>query len=100
MADAHPVMSCEALAGDRVVDRSGVAFGTLAHIVVDLDTGRIAHAVVAHGGVFGIGATLAAVPWHWLTIDAQRRCFVLEVPRHRLDNAAVLPRFEAATPMQ
>ncbi len=81
------VMSCDTLAGDTVVNRENEDLGTLEHIMIDVASGRIAYAVLASGGVFGIGEKLFAVPWGALVLDADRRCFVLDVDRKRMEEA-------------
>jgi sporulation protein YlmC with PRC-barrel domain len=81
------VMSSRGLAGDRIVDRRGEELGLLEHIMIDVASGCVAYGVLARGGVFGLGATLFAIPWEALTLDAARQCFVLGVERERLDRA-------------
>ena len=81
------VMSCDALEGDRVVNRAGEELGTLEHIMVDISTGCIAYAVLGSGGVFGIGEKLFAIPWSALAPDPDRHCFVLDIDRSRLECA-------------
>ena len=78
------VMSCDAFVGDPVVNRAGEELGTLAHVMLDLASGRVAYAVLAHGGVMGLGAKLFAVPWSALRRDAKRGCFILDVAREAL----------------
>lgn len=77
----------ETLVGDPIVDKDGDELGKLEHIVLDVPRGRIAYAVLGRGGVFGIGERLFAVPWSALALDAQRKCFVLDISRERLDRA-------------
>jgi sporulation protein YlmC with PRC-barrel domain len=81
------VMACSTLAGDPVVNREGEGLGTLEHIMIDVRGGKIAYGVLVHGGVLGLGARLYAVPWDALTLDVERRCFVLPVSRARLQEA-------------
>lgn len=81
------VMSCAALAGDTVVNHRSEDLGKLAHVMIDMASGRVAYAVVSHGGVFGIGERLFPIPWRALTLDAARKCFVLDVDRDRFDKA-------------
>jgi hypothetical protein len=56
-------------------------------VMLDVPSGRIAYGVLARGGVFGIGERLFAIPWDALTLDASRKCFVLDVDRDRLERA-------------
>lgn len=81
------VMSCETLTGDEVTNTAGEDLGHIAHVMIDVPSGRIAYAVLASGGVFGIGEKLFAIPWAALTLDADRRCFVMNIDKTRLDAA-------------
>jgi hypothetical protein len=81
------VMSCATLEGDTVVNGANEDLGQIEHIMVDVPSGRIAYAVLACGGVFGIGQKLFAIPWAALTLDAERRCFILDIEKSRLENA-------------
>jgi sporulation protein YlmC with PRC-barrel domain len=68
---------CSSLCGEVVVDGTDDEIGRLDHMVIDLASGHIAYAVVARGGVFGIGETLFEVPWDALTLDTTRKVWVL-----------------------
>ena len=81
------VMSCDTLVGDSVVNRADDELGKIEHVMIDVPTGRIAYAVLACGGIFGIGEKLFAVPWAALTLDAERRCFILDIDNARLSSA-------------
>lgn len=81
------VMSCASLAGDRVVNARGESLGRLEHLMLDVPSGRVAYAVLAHGGVLGIGEKLFAIPWDAFTLDAEHKRFVLDIDRDRLDKA-------------
>lgn len=78
------MIACGALVGATVFDHAGEELGTLAHVVLDLAGGRIAYAVLAHGGVLGLGEKLLPVPWGALAFDARRDCFLLDMPRESL----------------
>lgn len=78
------VMASGALAGATVFNRSHEELGTLAHVMLDVASGRIAYAVLAHGGVLGLGEKFFAIPWETLAFDATRECFVLDVARESL----------------
>ena len=86
------VMSCDTLVGDGVVNRADEDLGSIEHVMIDVPSGRIAYAVLAYGGVFGIGEKLFAVPWGALTLDADRRCFILDIDRKRLENAVAFDK--------
>lgn len=71
------LVACSRLAGGAVLDANDDEVGRLDHLVIDVRTGRIAYAVLARGGVFGIGETLFEVPWQALHVDARREVLVL-----------------------
>jgi sporulation protein YlmC with PRC-barrel domain len=51
------------LKGNKIVNQSAEDLGTLEDYMVDLETGRIAYAVLSFGGWFGMGSKLFAIPW-------------------------------------
>jgi hypothetical protein len=55
--------------------------------MLDVPSGRIAYAVLSFGGVIGFGDKLFAIPWSALTLDADRKCFILDIDKERLKNA-------------
>ena len=81
------VMAADTLLGDRVINTRGEDLGEIRDIMLDVPSGRIAYAVLSFGGVMGIGDKLFAIPWSALTMDADRRCFVLDIERDRLQHA-------------
>ena len=74
------VMAADALEGDRVMNRQGEELGDIEDIMIDVQRGCVAYAVMSCGGVPGLGDKLFAIPWHALTLDADRKCFVLDAP--------------------
>jgi hypothetical protein len=80
------------LEGEAVLNLAGDTLGEIEEIVVDVKSGRIAYAVLAVGGFLGIGEKYFAVPWRALTLDADRKCFVLDVDKDRLENAPSFDR--------
>jgi sporulation protein YlmC with PRC-barrel domain len=78
-------MAADTLEGDRVVNRQGEDLGDIHDIMIDVQRGCVAYAVMSRGGVPGIGDKLFAIPWHALTLDADRKCFVLDAQAHEFD---------------
>ena len=83
--------------GDTVYDVAGKQLGEIAEIVVDLQSGRVAYALLAGGSFPGTEQRLFAIPWGAVTIDrAFQRC-VVNIDLQRLISAPslgeeVLPR--------
>ncbi|MGE3774135.1 MAG: PRC-barrel domain-containing protein [Gammaproteobacteria bacterium] len=81
------VMDAKTLIGNEVVNAANDKLGTVEAIMLDVGRGRVAYAVLAFGGFLGIGEKLFAVPWRAMMLDADRKCFVLDVPKERLERA-------------
>jgi sporulation protein YlmC with PRC-barrel domain len=86
--DVHPeVLSAGTLTGDTVRNQEGEELGKLEEIMIDLDEGRVAYAVLSFGGFMGMGNKLFAIPWEALTVDTANKEIVLNVQKEILDNA-------------
>lgn len=81
------VLPATRLAGEKVVNPDGESLGKIEEFVVDIDSGRIAYAVLSFGGFLGIGEKLFAIPWAALNFDVENKRFVLPVPKERLKAA-------------
>jgi sporulation protein YlmC with PRC-barrel domain len=81
------VMAADTLEGDKVVNAKGEDLGTIEDIMIDVQRGRVAYAVMSCGGFAGLGEKLFAIPWSALTLDANRHCFVLDADRQRFEKA-------------
>src|SRR5882762_2063499 len=53
--------------------------------VIDVPSGQVAYAVLSFGGFLGIGQKLFAIPWAALTLDEDRKCFMLDVDKSTLE---------------
>lgn len=81
------VLSADTLEGNRVENFSGQTLGEVKAIMLDVPTGRVAYAVLSFGGFLGLGEKLFAVPWKALTLDADEKCFKLNVTKEKLADA-------------
>ena len=81
------VMAASTLDGDRVLSSDGDEVGKVKEIMLDVEGGRIAYMVMSSGGLLGIGEKLLAVPWNALTLDVDRKCFVIALNSERVKNA-------------
>jgi sporulation protein YlmC with PRC-barrel domain len=84
----HPrVLSASTITGDAVVNADGDKLGQVEELMIDLENGRIAYAVLSFGGFLGIGDKLFAIPFEALQLDTENHRFVLDVPREKLEQA-------------
>lgn len=79
------LMAADTLEGDDIYNHQGDKLGTLRHIMLDVRQGRIAYAVLSRGGVLGMGDKMFAIPWAALTLDADRKCFLLDISESQLE---------------
>lgn len=85
MNEASPViMSAGTLAGDKVCNRKDETLGRIQDIMLDTSNGRICYAVLASGGVLGMGNRLFAIPWSAMELDTVNQRFILDVDVDRL----------------
>ena len=78
------VLAADTLVGDKVVNLQREDLGTVEHLMIDLDTGRIAYAVLSFGGFLGMGDKFFAIPWGALAVDKIEKRFILNVDKERL----------------
>lgn len=81
------VLSATTMIGDDVVNARGEDLGTIEEIMLDLDQGRVAYAVLSFGGFLGLGDKLFAIPWDALEVDEAHERFILNVDKDTLKNA-------------
>jgi sporulation protein YlmC with PRC-barrel domain len=81
------VMGAETLTGNPVVNSAGEKLGKVEAIMLDVPSGRIAYAVLSHGGFLGMGDKLFAIPWQAMKLDTRNKCFVLDLPSEVLRDA-------------
>lgn len=81
------VLSSSSLTGDPVVNPEGEKLGKLEEIMVDIDSGVIAYAVIGFGGFLGRGEKLFAVPWGAVSVDTEEKRLVVDIDPATLDDA-------------
>jgi sporulation protein YlmC with PRC-barrel domain len=81
------VMDAATLNGNSVVNANDEDLGKVEAIMLDVESGRIAYAVLSFGGFLGMGSKLFAIPWSALTLDTEEKRFILDCPKEKLENA-------------
>jgi sporulation protein YlmC with PRC-barrel domain len=96
--ELHPnVLTTNAVIGDNVVNRAGESLGKIEELMLDLEKGRVAYAILSFGGFLKMGEKLFAIPFEALKLDASREHFTLDVDKDKLKNA---PGFDKNHPPQ
>lgn len=81
------LMGAKTLLGEDVVGMGEESLGDIKEIMLDMRSGQVAYAVLAFGGLFGLGEKLFAVPWQALRLDTVNKRFILNVSKDQLANA-------------
>jgi len=81
------VMAADTLQGDPVLNGRNETLGKIRDIMIDVPTGTVAYAVLTVGGLMGLGDKQFAIPWPALVLDADRKCFILDIAKEVLQNA-------------
>jgi sporulation protein YlmC with PRC-barrel domain len=81
------VLSASTIIGDKVLNTAGEHLGNIKELMIDLDGGLIAYAVLSFGGFLGMGDKLFAIPWEALTIDEENHSVILDVDKEVLKEA-------------
>lgn len=78
--------------GETLRSNTAEDLGTLESIVFDARTGRIAHGVVAFGGLLGMGESRVAVPWGFFNVNNQGALYTTRFDEATMKRA---PRLES-----
>jgi len=81
----HPLVAARRVRGAVVFAKGGQRMGRVQNVALDKLSGRVAYAIIAYGGVLGIGRRYHAVPWRCLSYDTARRGYVTPYEPHDLE---------------
>lgn len=85
------LIASDRVEGTAVYNREGERLGTVERFMVDKTSGQAEYAVLAFGGLFGLGHSHYPLPWRSLTYDTDRNGYVVDVSKEQLEDA---PRYE------
>jgi sporulation protein YlmC with PRC-barrel domain len=80
-------LSATTMIGDSVRNAGGEDLGKIEELMIDLEMGRVAYAVLSFGGFLGMGDKLFAIPWSLLTLAVDDHEFILNVDKEVLKEA-------------
>jgi sporulation protein YlmC with PRC-barrel domain len=87
MHEYPQVLQATKVIGNKVLNRAGEQLGNLKELMIDLEEGHIAYAVLSFGGFLGKGDKLFAIPWEALMLNPNDHTFILDVEKERLKKA-------------
>lgn len=90
-ADAATLTPFSTINEAKVQGCDGETAGTIAEVMIEAGSGRIAYVALSVGGVFGVGERLIAVPWSCFVVDPLGGVLRLQCDTAKL---AELPGFD------
>jgi sporulation protein YlmC with PRC-barrel domain len=78
----------------RVKSPQGEDLGKIEEVMIDMEMGRVAYAVLSFGGLWGLGSKWVPVPWDAVALRPDEKVLLLKIEKEKIDKA---PNFEAAT---
>ncbi|MGA7951190.1 MAG: PRC-barrel domain-containing protein [Thiobacillaceae bacterium] len=81
------ILSASTISGDKVVNRLGENLGDVKELMIDVDDGRVAYAVLEFGGFLGMGSKLFAVPLSAMELDTANHQFIFDKSKEELQSA-------------
>jgi sporulation protein YlmC with PRC-barrel domain len=88
----HPLILASRVTGTPVYDRSGTRLGHVDDVSIEKDSGRAIYAILAFGGILGIGEKFHPVPWRMLDYDLDLQGFKVPLDPASLKDA---PSYDA-----
>lgn len=86
------VNKASGLIGMEVKNQQNEKIGKIDDLVIDLQSGRVAYAIVSSGGFLGLGDKLIAVPTGAFTSSAEENKVVLNMDKQRLQSAPIFDK--------
>jgi sporulation protein YlmC with PRC-barrel domain len=85
MLHARKTLSCSTILDFKVENSAGENIGKIEEVMIDLQTGHVAYAVLSFGGFMGMGDKFFPIPWSKLTPASKEKTFILNVPKEKLE---------------
>ena len=73
--------------GTEVYGRDGANIGSIDHLMIDKQSGKVAYAVMGFGGFLGLGEEHHPVPWNKLHYDKSKHGFVTDITERDVKGA-------------
>lgn len=81
------VLSATSIIGDSVRNLQDEDLGDIEELMINVQDGTIAYAVLSFGGIAGLGDKLFAIPWKALQLRPEEHAFVLDLKKDKLEDA-------------
>jgi sporulation protein YlmC with PRC-barrel domain len=88
------LLRSKALFEYRVKSPQGEDLGKIEEVMIDMEAGRVAYAVLSFGGFLGLGNKWVPVPWDAVVLRPDEKVLLLNIEKDKLQKA---PNFEGTT---
>jgi sporulation protein YlmC with PRC-barrel domain len=78
----------------RVKSPQGEDLGKIEEVMIDMEVGRVAYAILSFGGFLGLGNKWVPVPWDAVALRPDEKVLLLNIEKEKLQKA---PNFEGTT---
>ena len=78
----------------RVKSPQGEDLGKIEEVIIDMEVGRVAYAVLSFGGFLGLGNKWVPVPWDAVALRPDEKALILNIDKDKLQKA---PNFDGTT---
>ncbi len=86
------ILSVTTLIGNNVENVSGENLGKIEELVLHVETGKIAYAVLSCNDYLGTGNKVFAIPWDAFVLYEDKMKFILDIDKERLERASGFDR--------
>jgi sporulation protein YlmC with PRC-barrel domain len=88
------LISADRVQGTPVFDHEGEKIGHVEDVMLDKETGKVAYAIMSHGGILGAGERYHPIPWSILRYDVQKQGYIVPMDKADLERAPTLDQTE------
>jgi uncharacterized protein YrrD len=81
------LISADKVSGTSVHTPAGEKLGIIENVMIDKASGQVEYAVLAFGGLLGMGKGRRALPWDVLTYDTNQNAYVVDLDPQFLKDA-------------
>lgn len=93
-SSSHRLISAERVQGTPVYDREGEKVGHIEDVMLEKQSGRVAYAIMSHGGILGAGERFHPIPWSMLRYDLDKQGYLSPLDKAQLEKAPTLDHTE------
>lgn len=88
------LISADRVQGTPVFDHEGEKIGHVEDVMLDKETGKVAYAIMSHGGILGAGERYHPIPWSILRYDLEKQGYIVPMDKAELEKAPTLDHTE------